>query len=276
MVRMNIETLVNEIKHVTGAGVEVYATEIQKGNVTLTGIVIGNGEVRPTAYVENYENMFTGCNYTAVATKIVKDAREAMKENNLPNKGVHTSYAYAKTHFQLCIAPKGTNVGLVTYPYLDLTLYVRVMVENPCVNKGFIGSYKVTANMLNYWKISKETLFHMALDCTKPTYECISMAEEFGFPTPVPMIIVSNQDKNYGASVMYCKEILKGITDKFDDDLIILPSSIHEIIVIPASTIDIEEMSEMVTMINATDVDPTEVLSDHAYIFHRDTMEITY
>ena len=55
-----------------------------------------------------------------------------------------------------------------------------------------------------------------------------------------------------------------------DCDLFILPSSIHEVILVPARTgICKRELDQMVKEVNQEAVDPEEILSDHAYYYHR-------
>ena len=95
-------------------------------------------------------------------------------------------------------------------------------------------------------------------------------------PTLKQQIIVTNKERLFGASAIYKKEILKEIADQFRSDIYIIPSSIHELIIIPSYVISAEEVTAQIQTVNATDVDPEDVLSDHVYIFRRETMEIEY
>lgn len=85
------------------------------------------------------------------------------------------------------------------------------------------------------------------------------------------MYILTNQEKYMGASCILYPELLSELSSKLDDDLYILPSSIHECILMPASgqLYSLESLSEMVCEINQAEVDATEVLADHAYYFNR-------
>jgi hypothetical protein len=55
-----------------------------------------------------------------------------------------------------------------------------------------------------------------------------------------------------------------------DTDLYIIPCSIHELILVPAyDEADPSYLIDMVREVNATEVRPSEVLSDNIYIFKR-------
>lgn len=281
MAMMNVDRLVEIIK--TNTTLEVTVNEVQKGNVTLTGVSIGNGIVRPTLYTRDYEDLYDMCGYEVVAREMLNKAKEELAKINLNPVDImsYTTWEYAKRNLKLCIAPKGTNRGVVTYSYLDLELYVRVCVKDMS-NENRHASYKVQPKMLGEWNVTSEQLLQTALDCTKPTYKVQSMAEilGFSFENEVPILVVNTEDGLNGASSIYCKDILKQIADKYDKDLLIIPSSIHEIIMnpikIPMEMSYLNGITELVKEVNMKEVSPEEVLSDHAYVFHRDTMEITW
>ena len=83
-----------------------------------------------------------------------------------------------------------------------------------------------------------------------------------------PMYVVSNKNKVKGASAVLNKEILAEFGRKFHTDkIVVLPSSIHEMILVPyTEEINLENMTAMVKEINTTEVRPEERLTDKAYI----------
>lgn len=91
----------------------------------------------------------------------------------------------------------------------------------------------------------------------------------------IPMYVLSNRQKLYGAVCMLYPDLLKNFTDKIGQDCYILPSSIHEVILVPADAVSGgEELREIVTDINRTQVAEEEVLADSVYFYNRITDDI--
>ena len=82
-----------------------------------------------------------------------------------------------------------------------------------------------------------------------------------------PMYVVSNKSSMRGASAVLDKKILEDIGRKHGTDtLIILPSSIHEVLVIPYEDgMDMDFMKNMVTEVNTTEVLPEDQLISDVY-----------
>lgn len=84
------------------------------------------------------------------------------------------------------------------------------------------------------------------------------------------MYIVSNTRGINGASVILYKDIIRKFAIQMDTDFYILPSSIHEVILVPYHVgIAKESLEEMVFDINHTQVSQEEVLSNQVYLYHR-------
>ena len=68
---------------------------------------------------------------------------------------------------------------------------------------------------------------------------------------------------------------LKEFADRTGADFYILPSSIHETLLIPvADNMELDYLTSMVREVNATQVTPEEQLSDNVYIYRRATDSI--
>lgn len=98
---------------------------------------------------------------------------------------------------------------------------------------------------------------------------------ELGRKNGIPMYVLSNDQKLYGAVCMLYPDILKKFTKRIDQDCYILPSSVHEVILVPAGMIACEEeLREIVTDINRTQVAEDEVLADSVYYYSRQNDKI--
>ena len=90
-----------------------------------------------------------------------------------------------------------------------------------------------------------------------------------------PMLVVSNFSGVYGAAAVLNKDAMDRIANVFQDDLYILPSSIHECMVVPKSMMPLKDLQEMVSEVNRVAVEPDVWLSDDVYQYDSFTRELT-
>lgn len=89
------------------------------------------------------------------------------------------------------------------------------------------------------------------------------------------MYIVCNKRKSCGAGVILYDEILDNISSDLESDLYILPSSIHETIIIKATKDkEVAILQDMVQNINRTVVSDEDVLSDKVYCYYRNSKKL--
>ncbi len=90
-----------------------------------------------------------------------------------------------------------------------------------------------------------------------------------------PLFVLTNTTGLNGACTMLYPNILKDFSDLLGRDLIILPSSIHEVLLVPyEECTGIRELEDMVATINREEVAVEDRLSDHVYFYSRDADEI--
>ena len=84
------------------------------------------------------------------------------------------------------------------------------------------------------------------------------------------MYILTNQKGINGASCLLYPDVMNKLSEEFQSDFYVFPSSIHELILVPThDNKSNNEYSNMVREINATQVAREEVLSDHVYYYSR-------
>ena len=104
--------------------------------------------------------------------------------------------------------------------------------------------------------------------------EAVQEFETMGEPI-IEMYVLTNSDTCYGAAGILRTDILQDFSDKIGKNLIILPSSLHEVILVPEnSKASIEELVDIVTSINANEVAAEDRLRDNAYFYDRKTHEM--
>lgn len=85
------------------------------------------------------------------------------------------------------------------------------------------------------------------------------------------MYILTNHRRRFGAAEILDKKTLRTIADQIGDRFIVLPSSVHETIVLPPKEeAEYGRLADMVREVNDTQVDVEERLSDHVYVYSRD------
>ncbi len=87
--------------------------------------------------------------------------------------------------------------------------------------------------------------------------------------------VLTNRKRIFGATCMLYSNKMKEIADRYDCDLYILPSSIHEVILLPVRySCDEDYIRNMIAEINRTQVDLEDRLSDSLYYYDRMNDEI--
>lgn len=82
------------------------------------------------------------------------------------------------------------------------------------------------------------------------------------------MYVLTNMTSCNGAGAMFCDALLEKIQTKLDSDFYLLPSSIHEVIIVPdEGGFDRSELDAMVKTINETEVDANDRLADHVFYY---------
>ena len=224
-----------------------------------------------------------------VATVLNADIAQ-VKEMQKNAKTFIDSFKAAKKNLILCVAPKVAS-EIVRSSILDLKLYVRISV-------GGGGSVAVTKTLLDYWGINEEELVAAAMESAMARgYRIIGIteyitSEKWGLGTepecqsimeatelkPDMLYKVSNKEGYYGASALVMPGILAKIAELLGitDRLVILPSSIHEILIMKMDpAMPYEYISQMIKDINAEEVEESEVLSSHPYYYNVKTGELS-
>lgn len=152
----------------------------------------------------------------------------------------------------------------------DLELYVRVLVDYS--EESEIASFVLTRKHCETYGIFEEDAFAAATRNQEYTFRSMDevMEEMMGMPVPhTDMFVISNKLIWNGASGIVHKEFLDRAAEEFGcENVYVLPSSIHECLVVPATSGSAREMSSMVSDVNNGFVQDSDFLSDHVYKYN--------
>ncbi|MDR1549000.1 MAG: DUF5688 family protein [Hungatella sp.] len=91
-----------------------------------------------------------------------------------------------------------------------------------------------------------------------------------------PMFVLTNTAELYGASNMLNHQLISQIAERWQDDILLLPSSIDEVLMIPLgkSNKRLEEWQQTVAMMNGSEMLNGKVLSNSVYIYDRNKKKV--
>ena len=242
--------MMNEIiKELNDRGYKAESTITIKNGIEKFGVIVGEGLVRPVIY-PNLDLTIDEC-----VKEIIDIYEHTPKMDDEIRKT--TSWEYAKDNLQLCLQKKSRE-NILKRNYLDMEMYVKVKISE---NMG----YKIKPNMFK--EVNEDEIFKKALSNAK---ENIVIKDIYN------MLVITNKSGMNGAIGICDIESLINISKKYNSNLVILPSSIHECIIHVDNEPDMEMYSNMVREVNETQVAPEEVLSNHAYFFNKETCEVSW
>lgn len=197
-----------------------------------------------------------------------------------------------------CVYPRLINTkynkelleSLVHYDFLDLS--VIFIIRGQRDKDGGFKSIKITKDLFNNYGIDMDTLKEVALKNMKAdNYKFERMEDIFRLMEDRPdersdersddealecapgnMYVLSNNGGIFGATGVLDEELLK--KNLKDKDFYLIPSSVHEMIVVPAESVDVEELTEMIHSVNDTVVNVTDRLSNHPYLYKGITQQL--
>lgn len=115
----------------------------------------------------------------------------------------------------------------------------------------------------------ENSIFPVFSDTSEKTFHTEEIYDQSGNVSADGLYILTNSMGINGAACMLYPDVLKNFAALVKDDLFILPSSIHEVLLSPVKTsLSIEEINQMIEEINELEVSPEERLSNHAYYYN--------
>lgn len=169
---------------------------------------------------------------------------------------------------------------LVHRPFLNLEIIYYIEVEV----KGGKGNIKVTNVLNRRWGCSEEELYSSAMaNLENAGYELVGIGRLIEDITGLTMeeendsfiYVLLNENRHYGAAGILSQKVLQMCGEKVQGNFYLLPSSIHEMIVVPdVGKITAEELRKLVAEVNQEHVLPGERLSDEVFYYDLEKQEV--
>ena len=269
----------------------------KNNNVILSGISIRrkDSNVAPMIYINDLYQREV-------------DIEDAVNEvwNIYNNNNMHkfdfidkiNDFDFVKNHLSICISNFEKNKEIAdTCPYAlfgDFIVYFIIVIDDKPEGRMTI---KVHNELMNSWGVNLSDIMEAAFDNIKRNPAQIipinvmienilkmhnmSINDMYGIPElPVdqPMYVVTNNSKNNGCIYIAHKDTLLAISKQIGaNGFYIIPSSIHELIIVPFTKDDENKdlLLSMVKDVNIESVPESEFLSDNVYYFDANTEELT-
>lgn len=159
-------------------------------------------------------------------------------------------------------------------PYLDLAVVFCVLMD---ASAHGIVSMMIRKEHMKMWGVTVEDLYDTALKnapdlLPENFFELSSFifetTGEFNPDVKNIMFVLSNKIQNYGASVILYPGCLEKIGDMLESDFYLIPSSVHEMLVVPKEfAVEEKGFCQMIRHVNSVELEPDEILSDHPYYY---------
>ena len=275
-----------EVGDVLGKNVDVDYREVLKNNgITYHALVIKKkgDNVAPTIYIDHlFENYKNGKVLMSIVNEIVRTYNDYE-----PGDGVDVSFfdnfvdVAPKLSFKVVNYFKNEEI-LENVPFLrfaDLALVPFCMVSDKRLGNGTIT---IRNEHLKVWEVSKEELWENVYETApkvlpieiKNIWDCVPVPPDFCEEGLFPrMFVLSNITQVHGASSFLYPGVMKNLSKKLNSNLLVIPSSVHETIVLPyeESNMDSAFLFAMVKEVNTTVISSADVLSDNVYYYDMKT-----
>ena len=279
------ELIRSELSSVCGPEFSVSVYEALKNNsVVHKGVSIKeqNSNIAPTIYMEEYYTDY--CDGKDIQ-EIINEILRVYSDNRLgPDMDTELfrdfSWVKDRIFFKLINAKKNMELlqRVPSFNYLDLAGVYGVYMGS---YRDSFSSVMISNEHIKLWGVREDEIMDIALRNTPDIlpYAVWSMKDllaEMGVEPPdhsgdIPMYIISNKERVNGAAAVMYRGILKKMAGNLASDLYILPSSVHEMIIVPADdSMSPEYLAEMITEVNDTQVSREEILSYSLYRYVRD------
>ena len=285
------EHVKDEIKGVLPEQYESYEVQLHTVSKPNVGLQVGltfvfpvSGTPVPVIYLEPYYDAYLnrGMSVAHLMNQIADLAVKGIEKGRNASDGMlglvpdMTSWEKVKDKVTVRVIGVSRNTELLKdVPcrlYGDIALIYQVSVR---VEDDTLMTVRITNNMMEQYGISEPQLYDTAMENSQRLQKvtCRPMGEVIGDllgmeddplmdEAPAKLYVLSNESLQFGAAALFYPGVIEKISKSIPEGFYILPSSIHEVLILPKNQGEKAMLENMVQEINETQVAPDEVLSD--------------
>ena len=304
---MNYEDFKNYVKeHILGELPDTYSEfevsinkTFKNNGLKLDGLCIrGHDSIAPVIYLNGYYEQYNeGTSLESVMSDISEQYKEHVEHRGISSdivKEISNIETARDKIFAKIVNTKNNKHLLENRPHTefeDLSITYHIMVSR---DASGIASAPITDVIANGLGVTTEELDAIAKENmakNNPMYfvdmqdmmldlflsdivdqgmskeEAREMFAEMFPNSEARMYVLSNATKVNGAIWMTDPDALEMISEKVGGDFFILPSSVHEVIIVPNDGYSELELQDMVMSVNQGEVRPEDRLSDNVYAY---------
>lgn len=264
---------------------KIEVSQMLKNNgVVETGLIVRmeESQIAPNIYLEYYYKLYKdGKDISEILSDITEAYLYAWDQVKDKEYTPYNEEQIQKKLFVRLVNQAQNEEFLKEYPhipYLDLAITFRYVV---LADGDKIGSAIVSYDDMARWGYDLQTLYKYALGnmramfCPKllPLDEMLAEKfDELGIEDAPEasenLYVLTNEFGMNGASFMLYEDILNSFSVKMNQNFYILPSSIHEVLLVPdIEGVDVGFLADTVREVNAVAVAKMEYLSDSVYYY---------
>lgn len=226
-----------------------------------------------------YERYLDTDDMTKVVTDIVELRMSEEKENQMLNDEALYDYDKCREKIMPRLINTKFNVDMLqNVPHKEMEDLSVIYTVELGEREDEVMSMPVTNELIDSWEKTKEDVEQAAEDNLKmrhsytlePITKVLDMEQQEAENDEI-IYVLSNERKMYGATEIINPEAIETLMKKTDEKkFYLLPSSIHEFLVVLTNDITTDDLRQMVREVNDSVVKREEILSYNVYTYTRE------
>ena len=261
------------IENLRNRGIEnIVVKSVFKNSVEVEGLTLAHDSngIAPIIYLNDIKKMIEDCGFEAV----IDNLEEIFKNKRVPqfNLDMLSDKDEFLKHLFIGVQRNSEQIDLIKSPCEELEgdaeLYLYLRGENDA-EEGFY-TCKINKELLKLIDCNEDEAWSFAIENTCKDARITSMSEMlFGVEMDDDnLYVLTNRSGLCGASSLIHRELLSEFAaSKGTSHLIIIPSSVDEVLLIPGNScrMNEDELASMIRHDNVDAVEPHKVLGERAY-----------